>query len=74
MLFIVPWPWAGTGIACENASKTTSVIRLDVSVFPAATAAGERALTRQPSGARTVTGTNAPPEAGRSGAVRQRTT
>ena len=41
VLFIVPWPWAGTGIAFENASKTTSVMRLDVSVFPAATAAGE---------------------------------
>jgi len=41
---------------------------------PAATAAGGRALTRQPAGARTLTGANAPPEAGRSGAVRQRTT
>ena len=43
-------------------------------VLPAATAAGGRALTRQPSGARTVTGAKAPPDAGRSGAVRQRTT
>ena len=50
------------------------MIRLEVSVFPAATAAGDRALTSEPSGARTVTGTKAPPEAGRSGAVRQRTT
>ena len=52
----MPWPWADTGIACPNAAKTTSVIRLDVSVFPATTAAGGSALTRHPSGARTVTG------------------
>src|SRR3954464_1251730 len=49
-------------------------MRDDVSVLPATTAAGGRALTRQPSGAVTVTGANAPPEAGRSGSVRQRTT
>ena len=42
--------------ACRKAASTTSVIRLDVSVLPATTAAGDRALTRQPSGARTVTG------------------
>jgi hypothetical protein len=50
------------------------VIRLDVSVFPATTAAGGRALTSEPSGARTVTGSNAPPEAGMSGSVSTRTT
>ena len=33
-------------------------MRDDVSVFPATTAAGERALMRQPSGAVTVTGAN----------------
>src|SRR4051812_49697147 len=49
-------------------------MREDVSVLPATTAAGGRALTRQPSGAVTVTGANAPPDAGRSGSVRQRTT
>ena len=49
-------------------------MREDVSVFPAATAAGGRAFRSEPSGARTVTGANAPPEAGRSGSVRQRTT
>ena len=49
-------------------------MREEVSVLPAATAAGRRALTSDPSGARTVTGANAPPDAGRSGSVRQRTT
>ena len=73
-LFIVPWPCAGTSIASPNARKTQSVIRLDVSVLPATTAAGGSALTRQPRGAFTATGTYAPPEAGRSGSVRQRTT
>ena len=50
-LFIVPWPCAGTGTACAKARKSRSTIRLDVSTLPAATAAGGRALTRQPSGA-----------------------
>ena len=39
-----------------------------------ATAAGAWALTSDPSGARTRTGTKAPPEAGTSGSARQRTT
>ena len=73
-LFIVPWPWAGTGIAEPRAAKRQSTIRQEVSTFPAATAAGGRALTSEPSGAVTVTGAKAPPEEGRSGAVRQRTT
>jgi hypothetical protein len=73
-LFIVPWPCAGTGSARPKAARTTSTIRLEVSVLPAATAAGERAFTRQPSGAVTRTGANAPAEAGASGSVRQRTT
>jgi hypothetical protein len=73
-LFIVPWPWAGTGTACPKARKSRSTIRLEVSTFPAATAAGETALTRQPAGARTETGSIAPAEAGTSGSVRQRTT
>src|SRR5204862_105023 len=60
--------------ASPKAAKTTSAIRLDVSTLPAATAAGRRALTSDPSGAATETGTKAPPEAGASGSVRQRTT
>jgi glycosyltransferase involved in cell wall biosynthesis len=59
-LFIVPWPCAGTGTAWAKARKRGSKIRLEVSTLPAATAAGGRALTRHPSGARTVTGTSAP--------------
>ena len=43
-------------------------------MFPATTAAGGRALTSEPSGAGRVTGAKAPPEAGTSGSVRQRTT
>ena len=74
VLFIVPWPIAGTGNAWPNAAITTSTILLDVSVFPATTAAGNRAFTRHPSGARTSTGTNAPPDASRSGAHTTRTT
>ena len=73
-MFIVPCPCAGTGTARPNARKSTSTIRLEVSTLPAATAAGGSALTRQPSGARTVTGASAPAEAGTSGSVRQRTT
>jgi hypothetical protein len=49
-------------------------MRHDVSTFPAATAAGARALTRQPFGACTVTGAKAPPDAGTSGSVKHRTT
>jgi hypothetical protein len=49
-LFIVPWPCAGTSTASPKAAKTTSAIRLDVSTLPAATAAGGRALTSDPSG------------------------
>ena len=72
-LFIVPWPWAGTGTARPSADMTTSTIRLDVSVFPPTTAAGGRAFTRHPSGATTSTGTNAPPDAGMSGSQTDRT-
>ena len=53
---------------------TTSTIRLDVSVLPATTALGGSAFTRQPSGARTVTGAKAPPDAGISGSHTARTT
>src|SRR5207253_7868353 len=60
--------------ACAKQRKTTSVMRLDVSVLPATTAAGERALTSEPAGARTSTGAKAPPDAGTSGSVTQRTT
>src|SRR5687767_12243102 len=73
-LFIVPWPWAGTGIAFPSAENTASTIRLDVSTLPPATAAGGRAFTSVSSGATTVTGANAPAEAGMSGSVTQRTT
>ena len=73
-LFIVPWPWAGTGIAPPSAAKTVSTMRPEVSTFPAATAAGAPAFTSEPSGALTDTGAKAPPDEGRSGAVRQRTT
>jgi hypothetical protein len=73
-LFIVPCPWAGTGSASPSAAKSASTMRPDVSTFPAATAAGGSALTSEPSGALTETGANAPPDEGKSGAVRQRTT
>ena len=49
-MFIVPCPCAGTGSTWPKAASTTSTIRLDVSMFPAPTAAGDRALTTQPSG------------------------
>ena len=65
---------AGTSTACPKAASTTSVILLDVSVFPATTAAGARAFTSEPSGARTRTGAKAPPQAGMSGSVSRRTT
>ncbi len=52
---------------------TTSTIRLDVSVLPPTTAPGGLAFTRQPSGATTSTGTNAPPDAGMSGSHTART-
>ncbi len=55
-LFIVPCPWAGTSTACPNARKSVSTILLEVSVFPATTAAGGRAFSSEPSGAWTVTG------------------
>ena len=73
-LFIVPWPWAGTGSAPASAAKSASTMRLEVSTLPPATAAGERAFTRQPGGATTRTGAKAPAEAGMSGSVTQRTT
>src|SRR6185437_1423245 len=40
-LFIVPWPWAGTSVACASASSTVSAIRWLVSTLPATTAEGE---------------------------------
>ena len=74
-LFIVPCPWAGTGTACAEGAEEhvrDPARRLDV----AGDHGGGRgaALTSDPSGAVTVTGANAPPEAGTSGSVRQRTT
>ena len=50
-LFIVPWP-----SACPKARSTRSATREEVSTLPAATAAGGRALSSEPSGAITVSG------------------
>ena len=49
-------------------------MRLEVSTFPPATAAGASALTSDPRGAMTVTGRYAPAEDGMSGSVSTRTT
>ena len=62
------------GIAAARASSRTSTIRWDVSTLPAATAAGGRGLTRDPSGARTESGRWAPALAGVSGSVTARRT
>ena len=59
-LFIVPCPCAGTSAACASASRTVSAIRWLVSTFPATTAEGARASTRQPSGARISTAAESP--------------
>ena len=50
-LFIVPWPWAGRSTACASAASTVSAIACEVSTLPATTAAGDCALTTEPSGA-----------------------
>ena len=50
-LFMVPWPSAR-----PKAASTRSATRDEVSTFPAATAAGGRALRSEPSGAITVSG------------------
>ena len=70
---MVPCPCAGTGAAPARAPRTASVMRLDPSTLPAATAWGGRACTRLPSGAMIVTGANAPADAGMSGSVATRT-
>ena len=49
-------------------------MRCDVSTFPAATARGQRALTRHPSGAETRTARCTPPFIGTSGSSSVRTT
>ncbi len=67
-LFIVPWPSAR-----PKAARTRSATRLEVSTFPATTAAGGRALSSEPSGAITVTGRYAPAVGGMSGSVSTRT-
>ena len=61
-LFIVPWPSAR-----PKAPSTRSATRDDVSTLPPTTAAGERALSSEPSGAITVTGRSAPAFGGMSG-------
>jgi len=43
-----------SGAALDNAPRTTSVIRCEVSTLPAAIAAGRRAFTTVPSGAITA--------------------
>jgi hypothetical protein len=65
VLFIVPCERAGikSGRAAANALRSTSVIRCDVSTFPAATAAGGRALTTLPSGSSRETADIEPPQA-----------
>jgi hypothetical protein len=75
-LFIVPWLAAGmrSGSACASAPSTTSTMRCEVSTLPAATAAGDCALTRQSAGASTVTGAKQPAFMGTSSSTRQRTT
>ena len=73
-MFIVPWPCAGAGVAPASASSTRSATRLEVSTLPAATAAGGRALSTQPGGARRPRPADArPPTAGASGSVSTRT-
>ena len=52
---------------------TRSATRLEVSTLPAATAAGNSALSRQPGGALTSIGRWAPAQGGASGSVRTRT-
>ena len=70
---MVPCPWAGTSVAPDRAPITASVIRLEPSTLPAATALGGRAFTTLPSGAMMVTGANAPADAGMSGSIATRT-
>ena len=51
MLFIVPCPCAGTSTpASASAAKIVSVMRCDISTFPAATAAGHFAFSAELSG------------------------
>ena len=75
-LFIVPCEAAGTrsGSAWANAPSSTSTMRWEVSTLPAATAAGARGFTREPSGALTVRARWAPALAGMSGSVTARST
>src|SRR5258707_9999160 len=57
---MVPCPWAGTSATCDRATSTVSAMRWLVSTLPATTAEGQRAFTRQPSGATTLMGANVP--------------
>ena len=61
-LFIVPALAAGmrAGSARARARSRTSTIRCEVSTFPPATAAGKRAWTTEPSGARMRSGHASP--------------
>ena len=62
------------GNACASARSRTSTIRCEVSTLPAATAAGGRAFTTLPSGARTSMGSIKPAQAGTFSPSKQRKT
>ena len=61
-----------SGAACASAPSTTSVMRCEVSTFPAAIAAGGPAFTTVRSGAITRMGRSRPALYGTSSAIRHR--
>ncbi len=73
---MLPWLAAAirSGIACASAPMITSTTRVLASTLPAATAAGKRALTKQPAGACRLMLRNTPAQAGVWGGMRQRNT
>jgi len=75
-LFMLPWLAAGmaSGRAWASAPHRASTMRVLVSTLPAATAAGRRACTSEPSGARMRMGRKAPQAAGVPSGMRQRKT
>ncbi len=76
MLFIVPWLAAGMrpGMALARAPRRTSTIRWEVSTFPAAVAAGKRALMISPGGATISKGRRSPVLTGMSSSMSDRKT
>ena len=71
---MVPWLAAGMreGRAWARARSTTSTTRMEVSTFPAATAAGASAASSEGVGRTNSMGRNAPALAGVCGGMRQR--